>query len=161
MNIKLRPAKQEDMPEVLALIKELALYERAPGEVTITLEDLIADGFGERPLYEIILAAVDDEIAGMAFFFISYSTWKGKCIYLEDIIVKEKYRGRHIGKALFDAVIVKSGEFGANRLQWQVLNWNEPAIRFYKKYNAGLDETWINGKLTSHQIREFMEKNRY
>ncbi|MEI6764341.1 MAG: GNAT family N-acetyltransferase [Bacteroidota bacterium] len=156
MEFILRPATKEDLPEVLKLIQELALYERAPQEVTVTLNELAEDGFGERPLYEIILALSGTELLGMSFYFISYSTWKGKCIYLEDIIVKEKYRGNNIGKTLFDAVVMKAKEFGAKRLQWQVLNWNEPAIGFYKKYNASMDETWLNGKLTEKQIQEFI-----
>lgn len=91
----------------------------------------------------------------MAFFYISYSTWKGKCIYLEDIIVKQAFRGNKIGKQLFESVIVKAKEIGAKRMQWQVLEWNTPAINFYKKYNAGLDQTWVNGRLTEQQIKQF------
>lgn len=155
MNITLRKAVKEDIPEILKLIKELALYERAPQEVTITIEDLEKDGFGANPIFEVILAFADNEIAGMAFYYYSYSTWKGKCLYLEDIIVKEHLRGNKIGKLLFEAVIVKAKESGAKRLHWQVLDWNEPAINFYKKYNANLDGTWLNGKLTSEQVIDY------
>ena len=155
MNISLRKAVESDLPAVLDLIKELATYERAPNEVTITLDDLKIDGFGKHPIFEIILAEDAQNILGMAFYFYSYSTWKGKCIYLEDIIVKEALRGKKIGKLLFEAVIMKCKEVGAKRMQWQVLDWNTPALNFYKKYNASLDQTWINGRLTEEQIALF------
>ncbi|HNW97165.1 MAG TPA: GNAT family N-acetyltransferase [Bacteroidales bacterium] len=156
MNIKLRKANESDLPEVFDLIKELALYEKAPDEVTVTLNDLKNDGFGKNPIYEIILAEVNNEILGMAFYFYAYSTWKGKCIYLEDIIVREAYRGKKIGKLLFEAVIMKCKEVKARRMMWQVLDWNTPAINFYKKYNASLDQSWVNGRLTEKQIHDFI-----
>ena len=152
MKIQLRPAIEIDLPEVYSLIQELATYEKAPEEVTITIEDLRKDGFGEHPLFEIIIAELENEIVGMAFYFISYSTWKGKCIYLEDIIVRHSHRGKGYGKLLFEAVILKSKTFGAKRLSWQVLNWNEPAIHFYKKYNASINDEWLNGRLIEEQI---------
>lgn len=155
MRFQLRKANKEDLQEVLLLVKELAIYERAPNEVTVTLEELEADGFGDYPIYEIIVAEDDKKIIGMAFYFYSYSTWKGKCIYLEDIIVKEEYRRNGVGKQLFEAVIMKSKEVKAKRLQWLVLDWNEPAINFYKKFNAEFDPTWVNGKLTFQQIQEY------
>lgn len=156
MNINLRKANETDLPAVLDLIKELALYEKAPDEVTVTLNDLRNDGFGKNPIYEIILAEVNNEILGMAFYFYAYSTWKGKCIYLEDIIVREAYRGKKIGKLLFEAVIMKCKEVKARRMMWQVLDWNTPAINFYKKYNASLDQSWVNGRLTEKQIHDFI-----
>jgi GNAT superfamily N-acetyltransferase len=155
MNITLRKATESDLPAVLDLIQELATYERAPNEVTVTLSDLKTDGFGKHPIFEIILAEDAEKILGMAFYFYSYSTWKGKCIYLEDIIVKESHRGKKIGKLLFEAVILKCKEVGAKRMQWQVLDWNTPAINFYKKYNSSLDQSWVNGRLTEDQIKSF------
>lgn len=155
MEIQLRKATESDLPAVLDLIQELATFERAPGEVTVALEDLKIDGFGENPIFEIILAENNSGILGMAFYFYAYSTWKGKCIYLEDIIVKEKYRGQKIGKLLFEAVVMKCKEVKAKRMMWQVLDWNTPAIDFYKKYNASLDQSWVNGRLTEAQINEF------
>jgi len=155
MNIQLRRGTKEDLPEVLNLIRELALYEKAPNEVTITLEDLEEDGFKNNPIYEIILAENEKQIVGMSFYFYSYSTWKGKCLYLEDIIVKEEFRGQKIGGILFEATIKKAKEIKAKRMQWQVLDWNEPAINFYKKYGAGLDGEWLNGKFTEEQINNF------
>lgn len=156
--IALRFARADDLSEVLSLIRELAAYERANGEVTVTLEELVEDGFGEHPLFRIILAVDREKILGMAFFFISYSTWKGKCLYLEDIIVREAYRGNGIGTQLFDEVIRLSYTMGAKRLQWQVLDWNTPAIRFYEKYDADIDRTWLDGKLTRAQLSKAMEK---
>ncbi len=155
MNITLRKAEKSDIPEILELIKELAAYERAPQEVTVTAGDLERDGFGNNPIFEVILAYSEEQLLGMAFYYFSYSTWKGKCLYLEDIIVKEQYRGNKAGKLLFEAVIRKAKEVGAKRMHWQVLDWNEPAINFYKKYNAVLDNTWVNGKLTEEQLAAF------
>lgn len=147
MNFHIRKAQREDLPEVLALVKELALYEKAPHEVTITLEELEQDGFGEHPLYWIILAENEDGILGMSFYYIRYSTWKGKCLYLEDIVVKEVHRGKGIGNALFEETIQAAKAMGAKLMTWQVLDWNEPAIKFYEKFNAELDGEWLNGKL--------------
>jgi GNAT superfamily N-acetyltransferase len=156
MECILRKAKEADMPAVLDLIKELATYERAPQDVTVTLDELIKDGFGDKPLFEVILAERENDIIGMAFYFYSYSTWRGKCVYLEDIIVKERYRGQKVGKLLFEAVIMHSKAICAKRLQWQVLDWNSDAIGFYKKFGAKLDNSWLNGRLSDEQIQEFV-----
>ena len=147
MNFSIRPATKNDLPEVLALVKELALYEKAPEEVTITLEELEKDGFGETPLYWIILAENENGIMGMSFYYIRYSTWKGKCLYLEDIVVKEEFRGQKIGKVLFEETIKAAKAMNAKLMNWQVLDWNEPALNFYKKFDAEMDGEWINGKL--------------
>lgn len=147
MDFNIRKATKNDLPQVLGLINELALYENAPEEVTITLKELEKDGFGEHPIYWILLAENENEILGMSFYYIRYSTWKGKTLYLEDLVVKEKYRGNKIGEALFEATIKAAKEMKAKLMTWQVLDWNEPAINFYKKFNAELDEEWINGKL--------------
>lgn len=150
--MEIRQGQKGDLPAVLRLIKELAIYEKAPDEVTVTLADLERDGFGDRPLFEFLVALQGGRIVGMALYFFSYSTWKGRCIYLEDIVVEASYRRQGIGWRLFGALVVKAAEFGAQRLQWQVLNWNEPAIRFYKKMNATLDDSWLNCKLTHSQM---------
>lgn len=147
MDFTIRSAKKEDLSAVLSLIKELALYEKEPQEVTITLEELEQDGFGDHPLYWIILAENESGILGMSFYYIRYSTWKGKCLYLEDIVVREEIRGQGIGKVLFEETIKKAKDMHAKLMTWQVLDWNEPAINFYKKFNAELDNEWINGKL--------------
>ena len=147
MKFSIRPATKNDLPEVLSLVKELALYEKAPEEVTITLQELEKDGFGENPLYWIILAENEKEIMGMSFYYIRYSTWKGKSLYLEDIIVKEEFRGQKIGKVLFEETIKAAKEMNAKLMTWQVLDWNEPALNFYKKFDAEMDSKWVNGKL--------------
>lgn len=147
MDFNIRKASKNDLPEVLNLVKELAIYENAPEEVTIKLKDLEKDGFGDNPLFWIILAENSKGIIGMSFYFIRYSTWKGKCLYLEDLVVKEEYRGKKIGEALFEATIKTAKEINAKQMNWQVLDWNEPAINFYKKFDAELDEEWINGKI--------------
>ncbi|NQX96516.1 MAG: GNAT family N-acetyltransferase [Flavobacteriales bacterium] len=147
MDFNIRKATKKDLPAVLALVKELALYEKAPEEVTITLQELENDGFGEHPLYWIILAESENGIIGMSFYYIRYSTWKGKCLYLEDIVVKEEFRGQKIGKILFEETIKAAKEMNAKLMNWQVLDWNEPALNFYKKFDAEMDSEWINGKL--------------
>jgi GNAT superfamily N-acetyltransferase len=148
-------ARKEDLPEVLEMIRELAVYERAPNEVTVTLEELENEGFGDRPMFEIVLAEVNGQVAGMAFYYPRYSTWKGRCMYLEDFIVKENMRGKGIGKALFDHVVKISLAFGAKRLEWQVLEWNEPAIRFYESVGAQLDGEWLNGRMTDEMLKKY------
>jgi len=147
MNFSIRKATKTDLPEVLLLVKELALYENAPKEVTITLKELENDGFGAHPLYWILLAENEDGIMGMSFYYIRYSTWKGKTLYLEDLVVKKEFRRMKIGEALFEATINAAKEMNAKLMTWQVLDWNEPAINFYKKFNAEMDEEWINGKI--------------
>ncbi|MCF8464933.1 MAG: GNAT family N-acetyltransferase [Flavobacteriales bacterium] len=154
----IRKGAQEDVPALLDLIKELALYEMAPQEVTISLDELLEDGFGQNPIYGLFVAEQKGEIVGIALYYEKYSTWQGRCIFLEDIIVTESKRGMGIGHALFQAVIGVAKAQNAARMEWQVLDWNQPAINFYKKYNAGLDSEWINGKLTRKQIQEFNQK---
>ncbi len=147
MNISIRKATLKDLPEVLALVKELAIYEKAAHEVKITIGELEKDGFGKHPLFWIILAEVDAIIVGMSFYYIRYSTWTGRNLYLEDIIVKEAYRGNSIGKLLFEETINEAKKLNVRQMMWQVLDWNEPALNFYKKFNAELDPEWVNGKL--------------
>ena len=147
MQITIRKSTKEDMPAVHGLISELALYEKAPHEVTNTVEEMIRDGFGQQPVFHCLVAEIENVVKGMAIYFIKYSTWKGKGIYLDDIVITESMRGKGIGKLLFDAVIEDSKNRNAKQLHWQVLDWNEPAINFYKKFNANFDAEWINCKL--------------
>jgi ribosomal protein S18 acetylase RimI-like enzyme len=166
MEIIIRRAVKEDCPRLLELIKELAIYERAPDDVTVTLEHFTESGFGKSPVWWAFVATSPltplrkaergippsppvekgsgDEVAGFALYYIRYSTWKGQAMYLEDIIVTEKARGNGIGKLLMDKLIEEAREKKFNRIIWQVLEWNEPAINFYKKYNAELDGEWLN-----------------
>ncbi len=146
-NILIRPAIKDDMFRVHELIVELAVYEHAEDQVTNTVEELSEHGFGPNPTFECFVAEKEDEVVGFALYYTSYSTWKGNCLYLEDLLVTQSERRAGIGKLLFDKVLATAKERGAKRFDWQVLEWNEPAINFYKKYNADLDPEWINGKL--------------
>jgi GNAT superfamily N-acetyltransferase len=153
-NVEIRAGRPEDIPQVMALVKELAEYERAPNEVTNTVEAMLLDGFGPQPVFGLIVADMEGEIVGIALHYLRYSTWKGKMLYLEDIVVKEHLRGHGIGKKLFDQclALVKKNNYAA--IAWQVLEWNEPAINFYKKYNAHLDAEWTNGRISLEQIEQ-------
>ena len=144
MKAHLRVARKEDCPRLLELINELAVYERASQEVTVTLQHFEEAGFGSRPVWKAFVAEVDDFIVGFAVYYVRYSTWKGSRLYLEDLIVTETMRGQGIGKLLFNRLIQEASELGFNGMSWQVLDWNEPAIAFYKKYNAAFDAGWIN-----------------
>ena len=144
MSITIRRATKEDCPRLLDLVKELALYEKAPQEVTVTLEHFIESGFGANPVWWAFVAEENDLVLGFALYYIRYSTWKGQRMYLEDILVTEQARGKGIGKLLFDQLIVEAKEKKLSGIVWQVLEWNEPAINFYKKYNANFDPEWIN-----------------
>lgn len=142
--IQIRQGKKEDLPRALELIRELALYEKAPEQVTNTLEMMEDDGFGPHPVYSFIVAEEDGIIHGMSVYYWRYSTWKGKRIYLEDLIVTESKRGLGIGKLLLDKTIKNGKEAGATGMMWQVLNWNKPAINFYKKYDSHIEDDWLN-----------------
>lgn len=144
MEITIRRALKEDCPRLLELIKELAVYEKAPDDVTVTLEHFTESGFGKNPVWWTFVAEVDGIIQGFALYYIRYSTWKGQAMYLEDIIVTEKMRGNKIGRLLFERLIEEAREKKFNRIIWQVLDWNETAINFYKKYNATFDHEWVN-----------------
>ena len=152
MQITVRKGTKEDMQSVHALICELAEYEKAPHEVTNTVSDMVRDGFGEHPVFYCLVAEIENKVVGMAIYFVKYSTWKGKGVYLDDIVVTESMRGKKVGKQLFDAVMKHAYTLGAQQLHWQVLDWNEPAINFYKKYNAQMDGEWINCKLTNREL---------
>jgi GNAT superfamily N-acetyltransferase len=144
MQITIRKAIKEDCPRLLELINELAVYEKAPEEVTVSFEHFEESGFGAQPVWWAFVAEVDGKVEGFALYYIRYSTWKGQRLYLEDLIVTEEMRGKGLGKLLFDRLILETKERGFSGMVWQVLDWNEPAINFYKKYNAGFDAGWIN-----------------
>jgi GNAT superfamily N-acetyltransferase len=158
METMIRIGTKADLPQVLELIKELALYERAPHEVTNTVERMERDGFGPSPIYGLFVAENSKGIVGISIYYWRYSTWKGKRLYLEDIIVTEKERGSGIGKLLFDRTMQHAIDEKCTGMLWQVLDWNEPAINFYKKYNAKLDGEWINCSLETDQIVEILKK---
>jgi len=164
--MKIRRAVKEDCPRLLELVQELATYERAPDEVTVTLEHFAESGFGKNPVWwgfvatspltplcraergispsPLVEKGLGDEVVGFALYYVRYSTWKGQAMYLEDIIITNEMRGKGIGKLLFDRLIEEAREKKFNRIIWQVLDWNEAAINFYKKYNAEIDSGWLN-----------------
>ncbi|RYH24374.1 GNAT family N-acetyltransferase [archaeon] len=147
MSVIIRRAVKEDCPRLLELIKELATYEKAPEAVTVTLEHFQDSGFGSSPVWWAFVAEVDGIIVGMALYYIRYSTWKGQRLYLEDYYVTEEMRCRGIGKLLFDRVVQEAQEKDFQGMNWQVLEWNELAINYYKKYEAAFDPEWVNCSL--------------
>ncbi len=144
MEIIIRKAVRKDCTRMMELIQELATYEKAPDEVTVSLTHFEESGFGANPVWWAFVAEVQGVVIGMALYYVRYSTWKGQRMYLEDILVTEDMRGQKIGSLLFDALIVEAKAKGFNGMNWQVLEWNEPAINFYKKYNTNFDPEWVN-----------------
>ena len=155
-DINLRVAVKEDCARLLELVIELAVYEKAPDEVTVTLQEFEDAGFGAKPVWKAFVAESDGIIVGFGMYYVRYSTWKGRRLYLEDLIVTEEWRGKRIGKLLFDRLIQETRELDYSGMVWQVLDWNEPAINFYKKYGSKLDGEWINCHLESKQIADYL-----
>lgn len=156
LNITIRKGTQADLAGVHALIVELAVYEKAPQEVTNTVEDMLRDGFGDQPIFEFYVAdAAQEGIVGLALYYTAYSTWKGKMLFLEDIVVTERLRRQGIGRMLFHAVAKAAQEGNYKRMKWQVLDWNEPAINFYRSIGASLDGEWINCNLSEAELLQF------
>jgi len=151
----IRAGKKEDLEQVLSLIKELAAFENAPHEVTNTVRMMEKDGFGEDPVYGFYVAEVKEKIVGLALYYFRYSTWKGKRLYLEDIIVTQEQRGSGIGKLLFEETLKKAKAENCTGVMWQVLDWNKTAIEFYKKYSTRFDNEWINCHLEGHQLKKY------
>ncbi|MEO9021619.1 MAG: GNAT family N-acetyltransferase [Ginsengibacter sp.] len=148
MDIKIRHAIKEDCQPMMQLIQELAIYEKAPDEVTVEFDHFVESGFGETPVWWAFVAESENKVVGFALYYIRYSTWKGQRMYLEDILVNEPWRGKGIGKLLFDELIKESKKRKFSGMVWQVLEWNEPAIHFYKKIRGvSFDNEWVNCSL--------------
>ena len=152
----IRKGTQSDMPAVLNLIKELAIFEKEPDAVVITVDDLLRDGFGESPLFHTFVAEVDNQIIGTALYYYRYSTWKGRTIHLEDLIVKEDKRGSGAGFALYSEVIRQGKRDNVRRIEWNVLDWNTPAIEFYEKSGAKILNDWLVAQMDETAISNFL-----
>ena len=140
----IRRAVREDCPRLMELVQELAIFEKAPEEVTVTLQHFEDSGFGEHPVWWAFVAETDGVVVAFALYYIRYSTWKGQRMYLEDILVTKTMRGKGLGSLLFERLVAEAQEKKMNGIVWQVLEWNEPAFRFYQKYNAVFDAEWVN-----------------
>ena len=155
----IRKATKNDMPSVLELIQELAIFEKEPDAVVVTVDDLVRDGFSENPLFQCFVAEVDNEIIGMALYYYRYSTWKGKTIHLEDLIVKESKRGTGAGFALYKEIIKQGKAENVRRIEWNVLDWNTPAIDFYEKSGAKVLGDWRVVHMDENGIKNFISLN--
>jgi GNAT superfamily N-acetyltransferase len=158
MNFTIRNANKNDMPQVLSLIKELAIFEKEEHAVEVTVNDLEQDGFGKNPAFHCFVAEVNNKIEGIALVFQRYSTWKGKALHLEDLIVSEAMRGSGIGSALLDEVVKYGHTLGMKRINWEVLDWNEPAIIFYEKKGANVMRDWNVVHLNEQAIKNYISK---
>jgi GNAT superfamily N-acetyltransferase len=156
MNI--RKGKPEDMKSVLELIQELAIFEKEPDAVLITEEDLVRDGFGENPLFHVFVAEIEKEIVGIALYYYRYSTWKGKTIHLEDLIVKDKMRGSGLGFALYSEIMKQGKKDNVRRIEWNVLDWNTPAVHFYENSGAKVLDEWRVVQMDEKGINSFLAK---
>lgn len=154
MNIEIRRARRDDCAQLLDMVRGLALYEKAPQEVSVTLDEFADAGFGNNPVWTAFVAEVDGKVEGFALYYIRFSTWKGCRMYLEDFYVNEDLRGKGIGTLLFERILEEAREKKFNGVSWQVLDWNEPAINFYKKYHARFEGEWINVSLSHDQLSE-------
>lgn len=156
--MKIRKGTPQDMPDVLALITELAVFEKEPDAVVISTEDLVRDGFSENPLFHTFVAEVNEEIIGVALYYYRFSTWKGKTIHLEDLIVKENNRGTGAGFALYSEIIKQGKKDNVRRIEWNVLDWNTPAIDFYEKSGAKVLSDWRVVHMDENGIEAFLNK---
>jgi len=157
MNIIIRKAKKDDMGAVLELINELAIFEKEPEAVIINKDDLIRDGFGENPAFHCFVAEADGKIEGMALVYFRYSTWKGKTVHLEDLIVRENFRGKGLGSALYTEVIRFAAEQKVKRTEWVVLNWNKEAADFYRRSGADVMEDWDTVQMDERSMHKYLE----
>ncbi len=159
MDILIRKATQQDMPQVLDLIKELATFEKEPDAVIVTVDELIREGFGDSPLFTCFVAETNQQIVGMALCYFRFSTWKGRTVHLEDLIVKEEMRGKGIGEQLYAEVLQFAHKNKVKRLEWAVLNWNTPAITFYERTGAKVLKDWYIAQMDEEGLSKYLEKN--
>jgi len=153
--MQIRKATKEDIPQILGLIKELAEFEKAPNEVIVTEETLLRDGFSNQPLFYTLVGEVKGDIVGMALYFYKYSTWKGKVMHLEDLIVKQSERGKGYGKVLLNEIIEVAKSEDLKRIDWQVLDWNTPAVKFYESIGADIQKEWWNCRLDKQNLANY------
>jgi len=153
MNLIIRKGTEQDVPQALELVRELAVFEKAHNEVEVTIAEMTSWGFGSNKLFDFFVLEKESRIIGMALYYYKYSTWKGKCLFLEDIIVTESERRHGYGRLLFDEVAKVAKAQRVRRMEWQVLEWNAPAITFYKNYQSHFDGEWVNCKLTFDQLQ--------
>jgi GNAT superfamily N-acetyltransferase len=158
MELIIRNARKEDMPSVLQLIVELAVFEKEPDAVEVTKEDLEKAGFGDDKQFDCFVAEVDGEIVGMALIYFRFSTWKGRTIHLEDLVVKEKMRGKGVGRALYTEVMEFAVQQGVKRVNWVVLDWNTPAIEFYEQTGATILSNWWQVEMGEEALKKFIEE---
>ena len=156
MKFLIRKSVKKDAQGIFNLINELAVFENEPEAVVISVADIERDGYGETPLFQVIVAEYKDEIVGMAFYYYRYSTWKGKTIHLEDLIVKENMRGKNIGSALFERIMRQGSEDNVRRVEWVVLDWNTPARDFYIKSGAKILEGWETVQMDENGLKNYM-----
>lgn len=150
--VTIRKGTKDDLPQVFALINELAVFEKAPHEVTNSVERMEREGFGEKPAFEFFVAEVENEIVGISLYYFSYSTWKGRSLYIDDLIVTERMRHRGIGNRLFQETLNVARQENCGKIHWQVLDWNTPAIDYYRKVGASFDGEWINCAIANEKF---------
>ena len=160
MNALIRKAEKKDSLAILNLIKELALFEKEPESVKLKLSDIENDGFGTKPLFECIVAEINKRIIGMAIYYPRYSTWNGPTIHLEDLIVSEQYKGKGIGTQLYSNFIKMAFNSGVKRVEWNVLDWNSPAINFYKKSGAKVLDDWRSVQMHRSEMKKYLKNQR-
>tara|TARA_Y100001958_G_scaffold157819_1_gene153917 strand:- start:169 stop:654 length:486 start_codon:yes stop_codon:yes gene_type:complete len=161
MNALIRKAEKKDSLAILNLIKELALFEKEPESVKLKLSDIENDGFGTKPLFQCIVAEINKRIIGMAIYYPRYSTWNGPTIHLEDLIVSEQYKGKGIGTQLYSNFIKMAFNSGVKRVEWNVLDWNSPAINFYKKSGAKVLDDWRSVQMHRSEMKKYLENKEH
>ncbi len=159
MKLIIRNANNQDMAQVLDLIKELATFEKEPDAVVVTVEDLQNEGFGKNPLFTCFVAELNKEIVGMALCYFRFSTWKGRTVHLEDLIVKEVLRGKGIGEKLYAEVLKFAYKNKVKRVEWAVLNWNTPAIKFYERTGATVLKDWYIAQMDEQALKKYVKNN--